>query len=263
MVVARRGLKSPARGRAMASAKMDERSSSSRETVLRRALWWGVGVLATLGVLAAVARVVSVASGGLTYEQVAELMPAQLVREAFEFDRWFAARPALTLLHVVPGGVFLALAPWQLSTRFRSRHVSFHRRSGRVLLLAGLAAGVSGLVLGALFPFGGRVAASAVFLAGSAFLFSLVRAYRAIRRGDVSRHREWMIRMFAVGLGIATVRVIGLCVTALTGAGFQETAGAVFWAGWLSTFAAAELWIRHTRPPAADARAATVSVAGA
>jgi len=213
---------------------------NSSETVLRRGLWWGVGVLAAVGVVSAVGRAVSVASGGLTYEQVAQLMPAQLVGEAFEFDRWFVAHPALTFMHVVPGGVFLALAPLQFSSGVRGRYTRFHRWSGRVLLLVALPVGVSGLVLGALFPYGGPVAAAAVFLAGAAFLFALVRAFGAIRRGDVARHREWMIRMFAIGLAIATVRVVGLIVTATTGAGFQESAGAVFWAGWLSTYAVAE-----------------------
>jgi uncharacterized membrane protein len=190
-------------------------------------------------------------------------MPAELVREAFEFDRWFATHPALTLLHVVPGGVFLALAPLQFSARVRGRHARFHRWLGRVLLLAALVVGLSGLLLGALFPYGGPVAAAAVFLAGAFFLFALVRAFSAIRRGDAMRHREWMIRMFSVGLGIATVRVVGLMVTVVTRGGFQETAGAVFWVGWVSTFAAAELWIRHTRPRPADVGAATATAAGA
>jgi uncharacterized membrane protein len=236
---------------------------NSSETVLRRGLWWGVGVLAAVGVVSAVGRAVSVAGGGLTYEQVAQLMPGHLVREAFEFDRWFAAHPALTYMHVVPGGIFLALAPLQFSSRVRGRYARFHRWSGRVLLLTALPVALSGLALGAVFPYGGRVAASAALLAGAVFLFALVRAFGAIRRGDVARHREWMIRMFSVGLGIATVRVVGLCVTAITGARFQDSAGAVFWVGWLSTFAVAELWIRHTRPRPADAGAAAVSAAGA
>jgi uncharacterized membrane protein len=246
----------------------DERSS--KETVLRRALWWGVGVLAVLGVVSAVGRAVSVASGGLSYEQVVRLMPSQLVGEAFEFDRWFVAHPALTLAHVVPGGIFLALAPFQFSTRIRSRYVRFHRWSGRVLLVAALPVGLSGLVLGAVFPYGGPVAAAAVFVAGATFLFALVRAFDAIRRGDVARHREWMIRMFSLGLAIGTIRVVGLMLFPLNRIGFQDThvgfhesAGTVFWIGWASTFAVAEMWIRRTRPRPAAARVAPVRAAGA
>lgn len=246
----------------------DERSS--REIVLRRALWSGVGVLAALGVVSAVGRAVSVASGGLSYEQVVQLMPAQLEREAFEFDRWFVAHPALTFMHVIPGGIFLALAPFQFSTRIRSRYVRFHRWSGRVLLLAALPVGVSGLMLGAVFPYGGPAAAAAVFVAGAVFLFALGRAFDAIRGGDVARHREWMIRMFSLGLAIGTIRVVGLMLFPLNRIGFQDThvgfheaAGTVFWIGWASTFAVAELWIRYTRPRPAAARVAPVRAAGA
>ena len=221
---------------------------SSRETVLRLALWTGVALLAALGITAAIGRAVSVAHGGLTYEQIQQLLPAELVREGYQFDRWFAAHPALTFLHVTFGGIFLTLAPYQFSSRIRNRYVRFHRWSGRVLVVVAIPVGLSGLLLAALFPHGGPGAASAAFVAGALFLVALLRACIAIRRRDVARHREWMIRMFSIGLGIATVRVVGLLLFAITGARFQDIAGLSFWVGWVSTLAAAELWIRHTRP---------------
>lgn len=235
----------------------------SIETVLRLALWCGVAVLTLLGVAAALGRAASVASGGLTYDEVRQLFPAEIVQEAFEFDRWFATHPAHTLAHVILGGLFLALAPLQFSSRVRERYTRFHRWGGRALILAAVPVGLSGLTLGVLFPYGGRAAASAVFAAGAFFLFALVRAFNAIRRGDVARHREWMIRMFSIGLGIATVRVVGLLLLAVTRSSFQESAATAFWVGWVSTFAAAELWIRYTRPRraalgAAAARAASM-----
>ena len=221
---------------------------SSTETVLRLALWCGVAMLAALGVAAAIGRAASVASGGLTYDQIQQLLPAEMVREAFEFDGWFAAHPVLTFLHVLLGSIFLILSPFQFSSRLRNRYVRFHRWSGRVLVLVALPVGLSGLVLAALFPYGGPAAASAAFVAGAFFLVALTQAFLAIRRRDVARHREWMIRVFSIGLGIATVRIVGLLLFAITGARFQDMAGFSFWGGWVSTFAAAELWIRHTRP---------------
>jgi uncharacterized membrane protein len=226
---------------------MSDRRGST-ETVLRLALWCGVAALALLGVAAALGRAASVAGGGLTYDQLGRLFPAELVQEAFEFDRWFATHPAHTFAHVILGGLFLALAPLQFSSRVRERYVRLHRWAGRALVLVALPVGLSGLFLGALFPYGGRAAASAVFVAGALFLLALVRAFVAIRRGDVARHREWMIRMFSIGLGIATVRVVGLLLLVVTRSSFQESAGAVFWLGWVSTFAVAEVWIRYTRP---------------
>jgi uncharacterized membrane protein len=236
-----------ASGRTETCERMSDRRGS-HESILRAALWCGVGALTLLGVASALGRAASVAGGGLTLEQIQRLFPAQIVQEAFEFDRWFAAHPVHTFAHVIIGGLFLALTPLQFSSRIRERYVRLHRRCGRALLLAALLVGLSGLTLGALFPYGGRAAASAVFTAGTLFLFALVRAFKAIRRGDVARHREWMIRMFSIGLGIATVRVVGLLLLVVTRSSFRESAGTAFWVGWLSTFAAAELWIRYTRP---------------
>ena len=39
------------------------------------------------------------------------------------------------------------------------------------------------------------------------FLTCLVLAVRAIRRDDIVHHRRWMIRAFAIGIGIGTVRI--------------------------------------------------------
>lgn len=79
---------------------------------------------------------------------------------------------------------------------------------------------------------------------------SVSLAVVAIRRGQVARHREWMIRAFAVALGISTVRVVGTVFdVALTPAGVPppEVFVLSLWTGWTLTLAAAEAWIRYTR----------------
>ena len=227
---------------------------------MRRALWIGVVTLATLGIISALARAVSVGAGGLSFAQIQRLMPAELVQESFDFDRWFAAHPLPSMLHVVLGGVFLAFAPLQFSSRLRNRYLNLHRWLGRVLVMVALPIGISGLLLGVIFPYGGPAAAAAVFAAGTFFLVALVRAVFAIRRHEVARHREWMIRMFAIGLGIATVRIIGLILVVITRSSFQELAGTAFWLGWLLTLAAAEWWIRRTRVRDTGVVAAPASV---
>jgi len=85
---------------------------------------------------------------------------------------------------------------------------------------------------------------------GGLFLFAVYRGVRAIRRGQVARHREWMIRVFALAVAISTVRLVGAVLdVALTPLGVRPPA--VFalsvWTGWILTLGIAELWIRHTR----------------
>src|SRR5713226_1372410 len=220
-----------------------------KETGLRLALWCGIAILVAIGIAAAMVRAWSLVNPGLAYDQIRQMLPTSEVHYVDEFNRWFANHPILTLVHIVPGGLFLILGPFQFSSRIRSRHLRFHRWSGRVVALAALPVGLSGLLLGAVFPFGGPLASSAIFVAGALFLVAVVRAFIAIRHRDVARHREWMIRMFSIGLGISTVRIVGLVLFPIIRTRPLELRiGLSFWIGFALTFAVAEFWVRHTRP---------------
>lgn len=160
----------------------------------------------------------------------------------------FNRHPTATLLHVLPAALLVILAPLQFSRRIRSRHIQWHRWSGRVIVVIAIPVGISGLFFGLLMPFAGTLEASAIAAFGGVFLFSLMRAFIAIRKGDVARHREWMIRMFSVVLGVSTVRIAGTLLAVLTREGPEAWFGHSIWIGFGSTVAVAELWIRHTRP---------------
>lgn len=172
------------------------------------------------------------------------------------FSRTYVAHPWLTYLHFLPGMVFLLGACLQVSARVRRRHLTLHRRLGRVLVVVGLASGVLGTALGILHPFGGwsEAAASAVF--GTWFVACLVLAYLAVRRRDIATHRRWMIRAFAVGLGVATIRVwTGIFIgihAAQTGVRpdgpVPTTFGLAFWVGFATNALVAEWWLRRGRP---------------
>ena len=218
------------------------------EAVVRFALWSGVAILVAIGIAAAMGRAWSLENPGLADDLIRQMLPAREVHFVDQFNRWFATHPILTLVHIGPGSLFLILGSFQFSSRIRTRYLRFHRWSGRVVALAALPVGLSGLVLGAVFPFGGPLASSAIFVAGATFLLAVTRAFIAIRRHDVARHREWMIRMFSIGLGISTVRIVGLVLLLIIPTRSLELrTGLSFWIGFALTFAAAEFWIRHTR----------------
>lgn len=167
-----------------------------------------------------------------------------------EFDQRYVEQAWLAYLHIVPGVVYLFLAPLQLAYRIRSRHYTFHRRLGRVLATAGMISGVFALIFGGLFSFGGLPEASAAVVFGLWFLTSLVLAVRAIRRDDIVHHRRWMIRAFAIGIGIGTTR-IWLALFEITGlASFESSFGPAFWISFSLHVGAAELWLRaFPNPP--------------
>ena len=164
-------------------------------------------------------------------------------------DKYYR-HPVNTLVHVAAGALFFVLALAQFSATLRSRHPAVHRWSGRVLLALGAAFTMTGLLFAIAVPYGGLLELSASLVFGGFFLFAGARAWLAIRRGDVRRHREWMIRMFATALGIATVRLIGLVTLAVLSPGVEMVSPQAFgeglWMGWTLTLLAAELWIRGT-----------------
>jgi uncharacterized membrane protein len=124
------------------------------------------------------------------------------------YNPGFLRFPTVVALHVVLGGVYLALATFQFVKRIRSRHLAYHRRIGRLLIAVGVMVGATALFMGFVIPKGGSPERVVIGLFGTVFLVALVKGFVHVRAGRVSLHREWMIRAFAIGLAIATARLI-------------------------------------------------------
>src|SRR5437773_4147802 len=112
------------------------------------------------------------------------------------------------MIHIVPGLFFVVLGPLQFVTTLRRPRPQLHRAMGRVVLISGLVAGVTALAMTTRMAIGGATERAATALFGVIFLIALGQAFVCIRRREVARHREWMIRAFALGLAVATVRPI-------------------------------------------------------
>jgi uncharacterized membrane protein YozB (DUF420 family) len=125
---------------------------------------------------------------------------------------------------------------------------------GRVLVPLGLSAALSGLWLSLFYPRlhdSGPLLAAVRVTFGSAMVASLVIAFVAIRRREIARHRTWMIRAYALGLGVATqIFTLGFGEPVL---GTGEVSTALLIAlGWVINLAVAEWAIRRRfRPPPA------------
>jgi uncharacterized membrane protein len=166
---------------------------------------------------------------------------------AAALDAGFARHMVLTLIHILPGGLFLALAPLQFLPSIRQKHLQVHGWMGRVLVVCGLIIGVSALLMSYKMNIGGPNETAATTLFAIVFLICLIKAYRHIRRKEVERHREWMIRAYGVGLGVATTRPIVGMFFAFRRLTPHEFFGIAFWLGFTITFLAAEAWVDYTR----------------
>lgn len=103
------------------------------------------------------------------------------------FQYHYVAHPLPAYVHIAPGMIFLLGALFQLSGRFRSRHLVGYRRLGRVLVAAGPVSGVLAVVVGVWFPFGGPAETGAAVAFGARFGVAPVLGRRGSAVGTCSR----------------------------------------------------------------------------
>ena len=175
---------------------------------------------------------------------------------AADLDSHFAGERTLVLAHILPAMLFMVLGPLQFVRSLRSTYPQLHRWSGRIFLIASGVVGGTGLTLAFGKTIGGVDEKAAITLFGSFFLIALAIAlWHALRR-NFAQHREWMIRGYAIGLAVATVRpIMGTFFALAVLRGHRpvphEFFGTAFWIGFTLQMIAAEIWINYTRPRAA------------
>jgi uncharacterized membrane protein len=119
------------------------------------------------------------------------------------------SRGELSLLflgHITGGTVFLGLGALQFLAQVRNRYMRFHRINGRIMLVAAL------ISIGCLYAMLPNSQCNACMpsqiTVTTLWLFSLVAAWIAIRRGDVAAHRIHMARGFVSASYFLIVRLV-------------------------------------------------------
>jgi uncharacterized membrane protein len=155
------------------------------------------------------------------------------------------ASPAPVVVHIVAVTVFALLGAFQFSTRLRRRRPGWHRRTGRVLVVAGLVVAGSGLWMTLFYSGapGGDLLWAVRLLVGSAMAASIVLAFTAIRRRDIASHRAWMMRAYALAAGAGTQLFTQGISEAAFGTGDLPKALSMT-SGWVINLAVAEWIIR-------------------
>jgi uncharacterized membrane protein len=181
----------------------------------------------------------------------------------------FFASPVPVLVHIVGASVYCLLGAFQFAPGLRRRRPGWHRIAGRMLVPCGLAAALSGVWMALFYP---RPPIDDVLLTpmrlvfGAAMAGCLVLGVTAIRRRDIARHRAWMARGYAIGLGAGTQVLTHLPWMLLAGQPRGMGRVLLMLAGWLINLAVVE-WALHRRRPAptrrrtSSSRAATPAAA--
>jgi uncharacterized membrane protein YozB (DUF420 family) len=207
--------------------------------------WWTAAGLAFFGLLPGLARLLVALAGGDP--------------DAPPPSDPDASRLPL-IVHGVAGTAFAVLGAFQFPTALRRSRRTWHRRTGRLLVPLGLIAAGSALWVTLFYPnlydTGALLTAIRVTF-GTAMVASIVIAYAAIKRRDIARHRAWMIRAYALALGVST-QIFTLGFGQAIFGDTELSTALLIAAGWVINLAIAEWVIRRRFRRAPGRRAGLV-----
>lgn len=113
---------------------------------------------------------------------------------------------SVLLVHIFTAMIALVLGPLQFIPRVRA-HRAAHRVIGRCYLFAGVLPSACTAVPVALLS-GSLFTAVSLTIAAALWLTTGAAGYRAARSHDYRRHREWMMRSYALTFLAVTARVV-------------------------------------------------------
>jgi hypothetical protein len=196
----------------------------------------------TLALLLFLATSIAIISAPIRMFQI---LTDQLPLDAIKFS----AVPWTLFMHSLGGMTFGLLGPIQFSGAVKKRFGKFHRISGRIFVVAGVMLGLSAIRLLVEFPNASTwVLVTARAVGGLGMITALTLALLAIINRDIVRHRNWMIRAYAIGMGSATIAFIQLPIFLIRGKALEGYfADSLFVLSWVINLTIAELVIRHIR----------------
>ena len=111
----------------------------------------------------------------------------------------------LLIPHTLSGTIALLAGPIQFSTRFRQRHLQFHRVLGRIYVVCVFVGSFTGIALAA-----GRPGFPGTSMQAAAWMVCTTAAFITARNRQIAVHRQWMARSYAVTFTFVSSRVLNL-----------------------------------------------------
>lgn len=111
----------------------------------------------------------------------------------------------LLIPHVLCGSVALLAGPFQFSSRLRRRHLKLHRVLGRIYVFSVFPGALTGIALAA-----GRPGLPGTTIQAAAWMICTGAALLTARKRQITQHRKWMARSYAVTFTFVSSRVLNL-----------------------------------------------------
>ena len=132
---------------------------------------------------------------GMTALSVFVFVDLPLLTTVSEHGKHLAQELPVLVPHMICGFIALCIGPLQFSSRLRQGNINRHRLLGKIYVCAIIAGAIGGylLVWGNYSPFG-----VSVDVLASLWLITAAIAFIAARKRQITQHRQWMIRSYAV-----------------------------------------------------------------
>ncbi len=111
----------------------------------------------------------------------------------------------LLIPHVLFGTIALLSGPLQFSSRFRQRYLKLHRILGRAYVVSVFIGAFTGIALAV-----GRPGLPGTSMQAAAWMVCTTAAFITARNRQITQHRQWMARSYAVTFTFVSSRVLNL-----------------------------------------------------
>ena len=145
--------------------------------------------------------------------------------------------------HILLGGLALAIGWVQFSKKIRNANLGRHRTIGKVYVISVLISGSCGVFI-AFNATGGLVTTLGFMSLGLIWLYTTLKAYFAVREGDIALHEGLMIYSYAACFAAVTLR-IWLPLLTLSLQDFTTAYRIVAWLCWVPNIIFAYFWVRR------------------
>lgn len=145
--------------------------------------------------------------------------------------------------HILLGGLALLIGWVQFSKKLRNANLKRHRNIGKIYVIAAIISGTCGIYIG-FYATGGLISSLGFISLGLIWSYTTIKAYLAIRKGDLQLHQGLMIYSYAACFAAVTLR-IWLPLLTIAFGDFEVAYRLVAWLCWVPNIIFAYYWVHR------------------
>lgn len=146
-------------------------------------------------------------------------------------------------IHIILGGLALLIGWTQFGPKFRNKHLTLHKQLGKTYIVAVVFSSIAGICI-SFVATGGIVSSLGFFYLAIIWLYTTIRAYLAIKKGQVEMHQKMIVYSYAACFSAVTLR-IWLPLLIFTFGNFITAYIIVAWLCWIPNLFVANLITRR------------------